>query len=96
MNTVIFKGPDALKAAKYTQDSGLGAAYDLGPDFGQNTARLYLPEHQTGGAQKWIAFFENCRDVRHWYDAVGTDWQVVFDGPPYSMGGVPSVGGFLL
>jgi hypothetical protein len=93
MNTVIFKGSDALKAAKYVQDNGLCQAYDLGPDFGENAARLWLPEHEVDGPQRWISIFERWRDVNHWFDAVGADWRVVFDGPPYRMGGNISVEG---
>ena len=91
MDSLIFQGPDALKAARKLVAEEHVGAFDLGPDFGQDTARIYLPSIQ-GGAQVWIASLENDRDVRRWFDP-DADFRVLFDGPPFSSGGIPSVEG---
>lgn len=97
MDSVIFLGMDAIAAAKYTIRAFGGdcEGFDLGPDFGQDAARLIMDPTiaPKGGPQALIQLIERWRDINHWYDGVGADFRVVFDGPPYSLGGVPSVEG---
>jgi len=88
VNSVILQGPDAIKAAVYIKDSIGAEAYDLGPDFGQDTARVWLPE----STRNYVTLFEHWRDMG-WFKNVGDNFRVVFDGPPFRMGSDISVMG---
>lgn len=94
MDSVILQGPDAIKAAIYLMDKFGTEAFDLGPDFGQDTARVWLRETPTPDVPiDWIAAVERWRDEDGWFDNIGPDFRVVFDGPPFRMGNDISVVG---
>lgn len=99
--SLIIRGRDAIAAARYLKHNGFcEAAFDLGPDFGQDTARIYLTntgmlDGRAMTPRDWLELMEHWRDVNHWFDNVGADWQVTYDGPPYKeeIGGGPAVEG---
>lgn len=92
MESVILQGPDALKAAVYLRDALGVPVYDLGPDFGEDTARVWMIV-QTPKPVDWVERVNHWRDVLGWFDNVGKDFRAVFDGPPFAQGGIPSVDG---
>ena len=81
-DSVILQGPDAIKAAAYIKRAAGFEAYDLGPAYGQNTARIWFPT----SPNDWIAVVERWRDKLRWFDGTGNDFRVLFDGPPFREG----------
>ena len=91
MVSLIFKGRDALDAARILSNAKLAVAFDLGPDYGQSTARLYFPERIVNGEHAILELIKQWINSGWFGDR--TSWEVVHDGPPYSQAGIPAVDG---
>ena len=85
MDSVILQGPDAIKAAVYLKAAFDTEAFDLGPDYGQDTARVWMFVRGDKPVD-WVAVVTRWRDENGWFDAVGRNFTVKFDGPPFRMG----------
>jgi hypothetical protein len=91
MDSVILQGPDAIKAAKWLMRALDTEAYDLGPDFGQDTARVWMFV-RTEKPVDWVAAVVRWQALG-WFDGVGVNFRAIFDGPPFRMGSDISVVG---
>jgi hypothetical protein len=87
--TAILEGPKAVDAATVIAKANADwQAWDLGPDFGQTTARILMFDCNT-----YADVLEVLRHYKSegWLSADG--WRARFDGPPFRMGGDISVVG---
>lgn len=89
MATAILEGPNAVDVATAIVKANADwNAWDLGPDFGQVTARIEMTDCQT-----YADILEVLRHYRSegWISADG--WRAKFDGPPFRLGSDISVEG---
>src|SRR6266705_2384720 len=94
MDSVILQGPDAIAAAQYLMRCFDVRAFDLGPDFGQPTARVWMfsANRLMDKPVDWVAAVARWQ-LLGWFAGIGNRFRPVFDGPPFRMGGDIAVEG---
>lgn len=94
MDSVILQGLDAIGAARLLMKFFQTEAFDLGPDYGQDTVRVWMygPNERMGGKPvDWVTLVTHWRDDG-WFNGWG-NFRALFDGPPFRMGGDVAVEG---
>lgn len=91
MDSVILQGQDALAAAKYLMRALDTVAFDLGPDYGQDTARVYFFT-RVDKPVDWVLAVRRWIDLG-WFDKVGAIFTVEYDAGKFRLGNDVAVEG---